>query len=151
MTMKKKAMYKTNELSQFCDKMRGLVAEQLQNIELAFVLEAGPYRVIPQYKHLTKSSASWMKLGKISREKHLHHVHTCPIKPLRSIAEGGAAKLSVPEEACSINNESACSSKENNRELSITLQEFGLPSQIFKNIIMAKSCRDSKCNTLELR
>jgi hypothetical protein len=59
--------------------MRELVAEQQKNVEQAFVMESGPYRVISPYKHLTKSSTSRMKLGKISREKHLHKIHTFPL------------------------------------------------------------------------
>ncbi len=49
--IKKKLNYQANELSVFCDEMKKLIEEQKGDIEQAFVMDTGPYRVHPKFKH----------------------------------------------------------------------------------------------------
>ena len=61
--------------------MRELVQQQENDIEQAFVMNTGPYRVHPSYMNLIKTPAQWTKLGKSAREKHLKYVYNAPLKP----------------------------------------------------------------------
>jgi hypothetical protein len=124
--IKKKVDYKLHELSIFCEKMRELINEQKDDIEQAFVMNAGPYEVHPKFQHLTKTATSWTKLGKINREKHLLKIHTFPFEPYTQIAK----EPDQQESAITVNG----SNKENLCELSIPLTESGLSSQVYHSI-----------------
>ena len=77
--IKKKVDYKA-EISVICDEIKQLITRQKENIELAFVLDTGPYRVLPKFKYLSETPAAWMKLGEIAREK-LRRILSSPFKP----------------------------------------------------------------------
>ena len=55
--------------------------EQRMNIQEAFVMDSGLYRVHASYKHLKKTRTEWTKLGKTARGRHLNLIHSCFFQP----------------------------------------------------------------------
>ncbi len=126
--IKKKLDYKANELSVFCDQMKQLITRQKESIEQAFVMDTSPYRVHPKFKCLCETPPAWMKFGKIARDKKLRRIHSSPFKPYIHIAdheEVAADEMDTQIMECN---------KENMKQLSLSLADSGLPSQVFRGI-----------------
>lgn len=128
--IKKMVHYKANELSQFCEKMRAIVNEQIQDIERAFTMDTGPYRVTKRFKHLSKTPSRWTKLGKVARDKQIKSIHYSAFKPTcsprvcdRDVCDAQPRDLETGEE--SLNN------TQGQLQLSVSLDESGLSSSVF--------------------
>ena len=127
--IKKKVNYKANELSVFCDTMKKLITDQKEHIEQAFVMDTGPYCVHPKFKYLCKTPSSWTKLGKVAREKQLRLIHSTPFQPY-NLGDHKTQDTNEDLEDHAISD----INKENMKQLSISLDDSGLPSQIFLGI-----------------
>ena len=69
-----------------------------------------------------------MKFGKIARDKKLRRIHSSPFKPYIHIAdheEVAADEMDTQTMECN---------KENMKQLSLSLADSGLPSQVFRGI-----------------
>ena len=95
--------------------------EQKMNIQKAFVMDSGPYRVHTSYKHLTKTRTEWTNLGKIARERHLNLIHSCSFQPYKVIEKESEQITSPPTK----------SKNGSNTKLSISLTDSRLSLQVF--------------------
>ena len=94
-------------------------------------MDAGPYRVSQAYKYLVISPAQWTKLGKIAREKHLKQISSARLKPVSATHGNMTSKDISISSVCNFAN---TDSNPSQLSVSISLEESGLPSQIFKDI-----------------
>lgn len=69
--MKEKVDYKASELHVFCEKLEELVNMQTRNIERAFTLNSGPYRVSPLYSDMQQKPNTWIRLSTPSKERFI--------------------------------------------------------------------------------
>lgn len=72
--VKDKVDYKASELHIFCDKFEELVDTQTRNIERAFTIGNGPYRVSSLYPELIQKPSQWLKLSKTAKQQFLKKV-----------------------------------------------------------------------------
>ena len=132
--IKQMVNYKASELSQFCEKMRKMVNEQIEDIERAFVMDTGPYRVSQRFKHLAKTPAQWVKLGKVAKDKQLKSIHYAPFKPkLHRSDNTDVHTCTTTRSGLNMENKEPVSS-EDNLQLSVSLDDTGLRSSVFEGI-----------------
>ena len=132
--IKEKVNYKANELSIFCLKMKELVEEQRKDIERAFAMDCGPYRVKKEFKYLMKQPSEWVKMSRAAREKHINKINSASIIALQKPKPTSTA-ANIRESTDGINaTNSSVDDQENMKLISLSPQECGLPSQIFSSI-----------------
>ena len=68
--LKEAVQYKSSQLPEFVDKMKGLMEEQRREIERA-VIGSGEYRLRKEYHHLTVEPSKWFKMTTEQRRRKL--------------------------------------------------------------------------------
>ena len=76
--IKAKVDYKESEVDIFTERMRELVLRQYRDIERAFTVDSGQYKVSGDYIHHPNK---WVKLSKHSKEMFIQEIHTLPLVP----------------------------------------------------------------------
>ena len=135
LSLRKWSIIKAYELSQFCEKMRAIVNEQIQDVERAFTMDTGLYRVTKRFKHLSKTPSQWIKLGKVARDKQIKSIHYSAFKPNLSCVEDICDKDVCDAQRCDPNTgEESFNNTQGQLQLSVSLDEFGLSSSVFGGI-----------------
>ena len=65
--LKDQVEYKSAELPDFINKMRGLLEEQRHEVERALI-STGEYRLRDEYRYLQVESSSWFKMTRDQRQ-----------------------------------------------------------------------------------
>lgn len=133
-----------NYITKFCDEMRELIQEQQQDIEKAFVMDSGPYRVRKEYKSLALQPREWVKMGRIAREKYLQKVSNASLHP--SATEIASSRGNEVVGECNRNRSEVV--VEEHKTISITIEDSGLSSQVFNGIWMKASQIVNKKGTI---
>ena len=78
--------YTTNakeSMDLFCEKMRDLVLAQDKDIERAFTMDTGSYRLQEEYRDLGYTAREWVKSSKQEKERYLAKLDTFPLRSQR--------------------------------------------------------------------
>jgi hypothetical protein len=118
--LKEKVDYKESQIGEFCNKLFSLIDYQNKDVEKALI-GAGPYELRPEYKEFEICQSDWFKLSNSTRQQHVKHFLKAPLKPSRpSVDDEGASTSSFPGASLP--------------KISISLEDTGLPKNIFQNI-----------------
>jgi hypothetical protein len=114
--------YKKNEVNIFCNKMKELVDAQFRNVERAFTLNSGPYKVSTKYESFAENPSKWVK-----KSTHLKELYINRIYKLELITtEQPCTSRSSPELDVNEHNPVEEAEPVAVTELSISLKDAGL-------------------------
>jgi hypothetical protein len=120
--IKHKVDYKKNEVNIFCNKMKELVDAQFRNVERAFTLNSGPYKVSTKYESFAENPSKWVK-----KSTHLKELYINRIYKLELITtEQPCTSRSSPELDVNEHNPVEEAEPVAVTELSISLKDAGL-------------------------
>ena len=117
--MPEKVNYKRSELHEFCKKMKELIDKQRHEIERAFTMDTGSYKVAERYSGKQHDPKSWTKWSIKYKERFIRQIHKLPLEPPCSLTPSGAMANDVVLGP---------------KQLSVSWEDIGLSENLFSGM-----------------
>lgn len=117
--IKEKVNYKRSELHEFCKKMKELIDKQRREIERAFTMDTGSYKVAEKYSGKQHDPKSWTKRSIKYKERFIRQIHKLPLEPPCSLIPSGAMANDVVVGP---------------KQLSVSWEDIGLSEDLFSGM-----------------